>query len=144
LNLIGSFATPPASNTHVSSSVPVPQESPIPVGLKTELQPTQQYPSFPLILPVQSEPTDNQKVVSTSEDTLSTLSQQEGLSIKGMFTLIKTAKRISYFFIKSGREQRHFLSQKLGQRRLDSRVCVIRNMANAEDVNDDLQQEVTG
>jgi half-pint family poly-U binding splicing factor len=118
------FATSPASNISVSSSqviFPPPSSIPkpsIPVGLKTELQ---QYPSISLVLPVQSEPINNQKIVSDSEDTLY---QQEGLSIKG-------------------REQRHLLSQKLNQRRFDSRVCIIRNMANAEDVNDNLQHEVT-
>ncbi|CAF4536308.1 unnamed protein product, partial [Rotaria magnacalcarata] len=33
--------------------------------------------------------------------------------------------------------------QKLNQRRLDSRVCVLRNMVGPEDVDDDLQQEIT-
>ena len=43
-----------------------------------------------------------------------------------------------------GREQRHLLMQKLNQRRLDSRVCVLKNMVGAEDVDDSLQQEITG
>jgi poly(U)-binding-splicing factor PUF60 len=34
--------------------------------------------------------------------------------------------------------------QKLNQRRLDSRVCVLKNMVRAEDVDDDLQQDITG
>ncbi len=34
--------------------------------------------------------------------------------------------------------------QKLNQRRLDSRVCVLRNMVGPEEVDDDLQQEITG
>jgi hypothetical protein len=72
-----------------SSSIPKPS---IPVGLKTELQ---QYPSISLVLPVQSEPINNQKIVSDSEDTLY---QQEGLSIKGMCLLLsKLQKIISYF-----------------------------------------------
>ena len=34
--------------------------------------------------------------------------------------------------------------QKLNQRRLDSRVCVLKNMVGADEVDDDLQQEITG
>ena len=34
--------------------------------------------------------------------------------------------------------------QKLNQRRLDSRVCVLKNMVGADDVDDSLQQEITG
>jgi poly(U)-binding-splicing factor PUF60 len=33
--------------------------------------------------------------------------------------------------------------QKLNQRRLDTRVCVLKNMVGPEDVDDDLQQEIT-
>jgi poly(U)-binding-splicing factor PUF60 len=47
-------------------------------------------------------------------------------------------------FLLLGREQRHLLMQKLNQRRLDSRVCVLKNMVGPEDVDDDLQQDVTG
>ena len=43
-----------------------------------------------------------------------------------------------------GREQRHLLMQKLNQRRLESRVCVLRNMVGPEDVDDTLEQEITG
>jgi hypothetical protein len=34
--------------------------------------------------------------------------------------------------------------QKLNQRRLDSHVCVLKNMVGAEEIDDDLQQEITG
>ena len=34
--------------------------------------------------------------------------------------------------------------QKLNQRRLDSRICLIRNMVGIADIDDDLQQDVTG
>jgi len=34
--------------------------------------------------------------------------------------------------------------QKLNQRRLDSRVCLIKNMVGPEAVDADLQQDVTG
>ena len=34
--------------------------------------------------------------------------------------------------------------QKLNQRRLDSRVCVLKNMVAPEEVDDNLQQEITG
>jgi hypothetical protein len=112
-----------------STSIPQPallEEPPIPVGLKTDFEPPppQQYPSISLVLPTN----DTQKPVlglNNPEDSSATLSQQEELSVKG-------------------REQRHLLMQKLNQRRLDSRVCVIRNMVAAEDVDDDLQQDVTG
>ena len=43
-----------------------------------------------------------------------------------------------------GREQRHLLMQKLNQRRLDTRICVLKNMVSPEDVDDDLQHEITG
>jgi poly(U)-binding-splicing factor PUF60 len=58
-----------------------------------------------------------------------------------MFNHIKKNKKKEFFL---GREQRHLLMQKLNQRRLDSHVCVIRNMVGPEDVDDDLQQDVTG
>jgi len=61
---------------------------------------------------------------NNTDDNLATLSQQEELSVKG-------------------REQRHLLMQKLNQRRLDSRVCVLRNMVSAEEVDADLQQDIT-
>jgi hypothetical protein len=53
-------------------------------------------------------------------------------------------KRIFCVSWKLGREQRHLLMQKLNQRRLDSRICVLRNMVGPEEVDDDLQQEITG
>lgn len=34
--------------------------------------------------------------------------------------------------------------QKLNQRRLDSNVCIVRNMVGPEEVDDTLQQEITG
>ena len=34
--------------------------------------------------------------------------------------------------------------QKLNQRRLDSRVCILRNMVGPDDVDGDLEQEITG
>ena len=87
------------SGIRPSSSVPVPlpsipqpsilEEPPIPVGLNPELSSTQQYPSVSLVLPTKPEPIDNQKTVPSSDDTLSTLSQQEGLSIKGMLTSLE-------------------------------------------------------
>ncbi|CAF3511696.1 unnamed protein product [Rotaria sordida] len=131
-----------------SLSIPQPtllEEPPIPVGLKFDLQSQQQqqqqpssqqqqqqYPSISLVLPRNQSSnsldiTDSQKTVSdlkNTDDPLASLSQQEELSVKG-------------------REQRHLLMQKLNQRRLDSRVCVLRNMVSPEEVDDDLQQEIT-
>ncbi|CAF2415162.1 unnamed protein product [Rotaria sp. Silwood2] len=146
------FTAPPVSNVTSSPSIqqiPVPppqviippspsstlipqpttlEEPPIPVGLKPDLEPKQQYPSISLVLPAnKSETTDNQKpslALNIAEDSTVPLSQQEELSVKG-------------------REQRHLLMQKLNQRRLESRVCVLRNMVGPEDVDDDLQQEIT-
>ncbi|CAF3422450.1 unnamed protein product [Rotaria sp. Silwood1] len=145
------FITPPVSNVTTSPSlqqIPVPpsqviippspstlipqptmlEEPPIPVGLKPDLEPKQQYPSISLVLPTnKSETTDNQKTaldLNLAEDSTAPLSQQEEFSVKG-------------------REQRHLLMQKLNQRRLESRVCVLRNMVGPEDVDDDLQQEIT-
>ncbi|CAF0863667.1 unnamed protein product [Didymodactylos carnosus] len=71
--------------------------------------------------------TDGQKILlgmNNADDPTATLSQQEDLTLKG-------------------REQRHLLMQKLNQRRLESRVCVLKNMVSPEDVDDDLQQEIT-
>lgn len=70
------------------------EEPPIPVGLQLELQAQQkpsshqQYPSIALELP-NSKPNvdDNQKKASDAkpvEDVLTTLSQQEELSVKGL------------------------------------------------------------
>jgi hypothetical protein len=86
-----------------SSSIPQPsllEEPPIPVGLKFDLEPQQQYPSISLVLPTKSESTDNQKTVSGSnntDDTLATLSQQEELSVKGIFHSIKRLKNVVLF-----------------------------------------------
>jgi len=120
------------------TTIPQPtllEEPPIPVGLRAELEPQptpavpaqQGYPSISLVLPKNSTSTDNQKTapsLSTGDDASATLSQQEELSVKG-------------------REQRHLLMQKLNQRRLDSRVCVLKNMVAPEDVDEHLQQEIT-
>jgi hypothetical protein len=43
-----------------------------------------------------------------------------------------------------GKEQRLMLMQKLMRRRPESRVVVLRNMVGAEDVDDDLENEITG
>jgi hypothetical protein len=76
-------------------SIPQPtllEEPPIPVGLKAELEPQQQqYPSISLVLPSKSDSNDNQKSTSSSnntEDSLATLSQQEELSVKGIFNFL--------------------------------------------------------
>ncbi|CAM4748166.1 unnamed protein product [Rotaria magnacalcarata] len=171
--VLSNFATPMATNLPVSSptqqvlkpslpsspqvinpptptslSIPQPillEEPPIPVGFQVDLQSQQQqpqqqqqqqqqqqYPSISLVLPrnqslTNLDITENRKTVAdlkNADDPLASLSQQEELSVKG-------------------REQRHLLMQKLNQRRLDSRVCVLRNMVGAEDVDDDLQQEIT-
>jgi len=119
----------------VPTAVTVPQptileEPPIPVGLREELQPEQNRASISLVLPTPTSKADlkeNKKTISDSaitDDTAATLSQQEELSVKG-------------------REQRHLLMQKLNQRRLESRVCVLRNMVGPEDVDDTLEQEIT-
>ncbi|CAF1556481.1 unnamed protein product [Adineta ricciae] len=116
------------------TSIPQPtilEEPPIPVGLKAALEPAsqqQQYASIALVLPTdKTEANANKKSaleLSNADDPSTTLSQQEELSVKG-------------------REQRHLLMQKLNQRRLDSRVCVLKNMVGPEEIDDDLQQDVT-
>ncbi len=85
--------------TPASLSIPQPtllEEPPIPVGFQIDLQPQQQqqqYPSISLVLPTnesstKSATTENQKFVSdlkNTEDPTSSLSQQEELSVKGIF-----------------------------------------------------------
>jgi hypothetical protein len=79
----------------VSLSIPQPtilEEPPIPVGLKIDLQSTQQqqYPSIALVIPTnKSDSNGNQKTTTDSkpsEDASATLSQQEELSIKGLYS----------------------------------------------------------
>ncbi|CAF0838301.1 unnamed protein product [Adineta ricciae] len=109
----------------IPSSIPQPtilEEPPIPVGLQIDSRNEQQYPSISLVLPTKSDSVD--KELKNTEDTSSTLSQQEELSVKG-------------------REQRHLLMQKLNKRRLDSRVCILRNMATPDEIDEELQQEIT-
>jgi hypothetical protein len=72
-----------------SLSIPQPallEEPPIPVGLQIDFQSQQQqYPSIALVLPTnKSDTTDNGK---PPEDVLTTLSQQEELSVKGICQL---------------------------------------------------------
>lgn len=137
-------------NPSPSSIIPQPsilEEPPIPVGFQVDLQPAQQQqqPSISLVLPTKSDSIDSKKSVAGAEDTLSTLSQQEELSVKGMYSpLLKFRNSLCLFSLKSGREQRHLLMQKLNQRRLDSPICLIRNMVSAADIDDELQQDVTG
>jgi hypothetical protein len=138
----------------VSLSIPQPtllEEPPIPVGLKVDLQSPQQqqYPSIALVLPTnKSDSNGNQKTTTDSkpsEDVSATLSQQEELSIKGLFNSFHNRQENGYSFLRNlGREQRHLLMQKLSQHRFDSHVCVLKNMVGPEEVDDDLQQEITG
>ena len=104
------------------------EEPPVPVGLRTENQSQQHFPSISLTLPTKAEKNDNQKAslpLISSDDTGATLSQQEELSVRG-------------------REQRHLLMQKLNQRLMESRVCILRNMVGADEVDEDLEKEITG
>ena len=138
----------------VSLSIPQPtilEEPPIPVGLQVDLQPSQQqqqYPSIALVLPSsKSETNGNQKTTADpkpSEDVSTTLSQQEELSIKGLFTINRRRKKRYSFLENLGREQRHLLMQKLSQHRFNSNICILRNMVGPEEVDDDLEQEITG
>lgn len=61
---------------------------------------------------------------NAADDTLTTLEQQSELVVKG-------------------KEQRMLLMQKLMKRRADSRVVILRNMVGPEDVDEDLEIEIT-
>ena len=79
-------------NPSPSSIIPQPtilEEPPIPVGLQVDLQSPQpqQNASIALVMPTKSESTDSKKAAAGAEDTLSTLSQQEELSVKGKLKL---------------------------------------------------------
>ena len=75
------------------------EEPPIPVGLRAELETNQQqpYPSISLVLPKnaassQAEAAEKQKnalALSSVDDASATLSQQEELSVKGVFLFVR-------------------------------------------------------
>lgn len=72
--------------------------------------------------------TENQKKLlglTGSDDTTITLEQQVDLTLKG-------------------KEQRLILMKKLMSRQPESRVVVLKNMVGPEDVDDDLETEITG
>ena len=72
--------------------------------------------------------TENQKKLlgmSSVEDPSASLEQQTDITLKG-------------------KEQRLILMQKLMQRRADPRILVLRNMVGPEDVDADLESEITG
>lgn len=81
-------------NPSPSLMIPQPtilEEPPVPVGFQVDLQsaPQQPNPSIALVLPTKADSTDSKKAAAGAEDTLSTLSQQEELSVKGEFSLLR-------------------------------------------------------
>jgi poly(U)-binding-splicing factor PUF60 len=72
--------------------------------------------------------TENQKKLlgmTSADDPSASLEQQVELTLKG-------------------KEQRLILMEKLMRRKQDSRVIVLKNMVGPEDVDDDLEVEITG
>jgi hypothetical protein len=77
--------------------------------------------------PNKIELTENQKKLlgmTSSDDPSASLEQQVDITLK--------------------KDQRLILMQKLMQRKLESKVIVLRNMVDANDVDSDLESEITG
>lgn len=72
--------------------------------------------------------TENQKQIlgmTSADDPSASLGQQEDITLKN-------------------KEQRLLLMQKLMQRKQESKVLILRNMVGPEDVDEDLESEITG